>query len=204
MSKREKITTLYSRNGIRITKTDNIQNGNFTFGEFTRQEKLENFIANNKTGNYVTVKHESPLGFYYYTRKFESIEYKKPKYVEYKKYVICLYDKKYELEYPIGYFNGNEYQKINVDFRPWDVCPGYKGIPDNMIIVLLREANKFLDILFEYKNNIKMKLSFNDYRKNIMIDLFGYENGPKIQPNNIKILSHGFDLKESFRKRKEI
>ena len=72
MSKREKITTLYSRNGIRITKTDNIQNGNFVFGEFTRQEKLENFIANNKTGNYVTVKHESPLGFYYYTRNIIS------------------------------------------------------------------------------------------------------------------------------------
>ena len=36
-----------------------------------------------------------------------------------------------------------------------------------------------------------------------MVDLFGYEDGPKIQPNDIKILAHGFDLKESFRKRKE-
>ena len=36
-----------------------------------------------------------------------------------------------------------------------------------------------------------------------MKDLFGDEKGPSTNYNDIKILSHGFDLKESFRKRKE-
>ncbi len=87
--------------------------------------------------------------------------------------------------------------------RPWDILPGYKGMPDNMINILIKEANRFIDLIFEYKNTFELSLTPEQYRKSIMIDLFGYEDGPKIQPNNIKILSHGFDLKESFRKRKE-
>jgi len=43
----------------------------------------------------------------------------------------------------------------------------------------------------------------NDIRKEVLMDLFGDENGPTINYNDIKILSHGFDLKQSFRKRKE-
>lgn len=31
---------------------------------------------------------------------------------------------------------------------------------------------------------------------------FGYEDGPKVQPNDIKILSHGFDLKNHLEKEK--
>lgn len=78
--------------------------------------------------------------------------------------------------------------------RPWDILPGYTGMPDNMIDALVKEANNFIDICEPYNKEI---------RKEIMTDLFGYPDGPKIQPNNIKILAHGFDLKTSFRKDKE-
>ena len=40
-------------------------------------------------------------------------------------------------------------------------------------------------------------------KKSVMKDLFGNEKGPSVNYNDIKILSHGFDLKQSFRKRKE-
>ena len=40
----------------------------------------------------------------------------------------------------------------------------------------------------------------DDIRKEVLRDLFGDENGPTINYNDIKRLSHGFDLKTSFRK----
>ena len=44
-----------------------------------------------------------------------------------------------------------------------------------------------------------------DVKKQVMIDLFGDDKGPEglINYNDLKIEAHGFDLKESFRKRKE-
>ena len=206
---REKVTTLYSRNGIRILKTENIQPGykkpQWLFDEKSREEFLENIAYNKEHGEYVEIKHESPLGFYYYTREWKKYNTtdKKPKSVTYKKYIIYLDSKKYELEFPTSYYSNGTKQAINIDMRPWDILPGYKGMPDNMIKVLVQETNKFLDILFEYKNYIQMNSDPNIYKKRIMIELFGYEDGPKVQPNDIKILSHGFDLKQSFRKRKE-
>ena len=37
------------------------------------------------------------------------------------------------------------------------------------------------------------------HKREIFTDLFGYPEGPKYQTNEEKILSHGFDLKTSFR-----
>ena len=207
MSAREKVRTLYSRNGIRIIKTENIHDPRKRWGieKFSRNEKLENAEIRKERGEYIKIKHESPLGFYYTTHEWKNDNSynKKPKNVTYRKYIIWLENTKYELEYPIEYCANDNVQHINVDMRPWDILPGYKGMPDNMINTLIKEANRFIDLIFEYKNTFELSLTPEQYRKSIMIDLFGYEDGPKIQPNNIKILSHGFDLKESFRKRKE-
>lgn len=60
--------------------------------------------------------------------------------------------------------------------RPWDILPGYKGMPDNMINILIKEANRFIDLIFEYKNTFELSLTPEQYCKSIMIDLFGYED----------------------------
>lgn len=211
MSVREKSRTLYSRNGIRIVKTENLQNNSLNkkwcFEKAMRVERLENLPeANKRDGSgYVVKRYESPLGFYYTTTEWVGCDTsKKPKSVTYKKYIIWLDTTKYELEYPTEYSSNNMTQHIDVDMRPWDILPGYNGMPDNMVNALVREINGFIDLLYEYKKSLDgINLTPESYRKLIMIDLFGYEDGPKIQPNDIKILSHGFDLKESFRKRKE-
>lgn len=211
MSVREKSRTLYSRNGIRIVKTENLQNNSLNkkwcFEKAMRVERLENLPeANKRDGSgYVVKRYESPLGFYYTTTEWVGCDTsKKPKSVTYKKYIIWLDTTKYELEYPTEYSSNNMTQHIDVDMRPWDILPGYNGMPDNMVNALVREINGFIDLLYEYKKSLDgINLTPESYRKSIMIDLFGYEDGPKIQPNDIKILSHGFDLKESFRKRKE-
>ena len=211
MSVREKTKTLYSRNGIRIVKTENLQRNirqnvykKWCFEETSRIERLENVEVNNHSGEYVETKHESPLGFYYTTKEWKKYETKIPKSVTYRKYIIWLENSKYELEYPTKYQSNDMVQTINIEMRPWDILPGYTGMPDNMITALVKEANNFIDLLFEYKKSLEgLKLTPEWYGKSIMRDLFGYEDGPKIQPNDIKILAHGFDLKESFRKRKE-
>ena len=211
MSVREKARTLYSRNGIRIVKTENLQNNSLNkkwcFEKAMRVERLENLPeANKRDGSgYVVKRYESPLGFYYTTTEWVGCDTsKKPKSVTYKKYIIWLDTTKYELEYPTEYSSNNMTQHIDVDMRPWDILPGYNGMPDNMVNALVREINGFIDLLYEYKKSLDgLNLTPESYRKSIMIDLFGYEDGPKIEPNDIKILSHGFDLKESFRKRKE-
>ena len=211
MSAREKARTLYSRNGIRIVKTENLQNNSLNrkwcFEKAMRVERLENLPETKKRdgSGYVVKRYESPLGFYYTTTEWVGYDTsKKPKSVTYKKYIIWLDTTKYELEYPTEYSSNNMTQHIDVDMRPWDILPGYNGMPDNMVNALVREINGFIDLLYEYKKSLDgLNLTPESYRKSIMIDLFGYEDGPKIQPNDIKILSHGFDLKESFRKRKE-
>ena len=78
MSKREKLTVLYSRNGIKIQRIDFID-----MTKLSNQQDLNVFVANtittclkSKEDNVEvilgkpawdeTIKHESPLGFYYY------------------------------------------------------------------------------------------------------------------------------------------
>ena len=76
MSVREKARTLYSRNGIRIVKTENLQNNSLNkkwcFEKAMRVERLENLPeANKRDGSgYVVKRYESPLGFYYTTTEW--------------------------------------------------------------------------------------------------------------------------------------
>ena len=215
---REKQTILYSRNGIRIVKTENFNNIlNDYFRTFTKQEVIVRssdnpvnpnyrYKYNNKNTNYIIETKQSKLGFYYTKKKFISHSNTDNQHNDgisayYRHYEIAFGDTKYELIYPIELDYKGIIQKIDVEMRPWDILPGYTGIPDNMIDVLVKQVQNFIDLLDEHK--LILKNYDKDYRKIIMIDLFGYEDGPKIQSNNIKILSHGFDLKESFRKRKE-
>lgn len=193
---REKTTVLYSRNGIRFVKIENIKTivsqPQFKCGKY--EHALGKISPKQKWRDKEKVRYKSKLGFYYFKDEYIDENESDNKRSLIKKYSIQIGSTKYEFEYPIEYINKYDVQKINIDFRPWDILPEYGGMPDNMITALVKEANNFIDIC---ENN------GHQIRKEMMIDLFGYEDGPKIQLNNIKILAHGFDTKESFRKRKE-
>lgn len=193
-----KTKIFYSRNGIKYYKMENVDKippKNPRVDSKVRIHALDQIQQNNKHSHYSyeTKKYESKLGFYYYKREYHnSIKVEKKCTIKF--FDIQLGSTEYHFEYPIDYTRNGETQKINIEMRPWDILPGYTGMPDNMIDALVKEANNFIDICEPYNKEI---------RKEIMTDLFGYPDGPKIQPNNIKILAHGFDLKTSFRKDKE-
>lgn len=97
---------------------------------------------------------------------------------------------------------------IGVDKRPWEIVPGDEGLNDNMIQSLLSDVN----LMFQFSSDNKIKTYSNRSNSNLPIselkdmvymNLFGRKDGIKFQTDSEKIVSHGFDLKESFRKGKE-
>ena len=235
MSRKEKSTVLYSRNGIRIDKTEFIDMTKLInqkdLGILIKTVVKLNLKKKNTKVEIIpakkawteTITRESKLGFYYY----QTIEHKAeaPKIINhdkydsatYKKLVFKFADKRYEMIYPINCGGIS----INRETRPWDLLPGTTGIEDHFITDLYREVIKFFNICEDERIGYQIKPTqygfgsskkatyaedmswVNNVRKEVLIDLFGDEKGPTINYNDIKILSHGFDLKQSFRKRKE-
>ena len=85
---------------------------------------------------------------------------------------------------------------------------------DSFITALLEEVTNIIECtkikqeieLEQPKRNRSLGSEEHHYAGNlgevkrlIFTDLFGYPGGPKYQTDNEKILSHGFDLKTSFR-----
>jgi len=233
MSRKEKNTILYSRNGIKIERTDFID-----MTKIFNHKDLNTLVINDviqslkkKEDNVEVIKgtpawdetitRKSKLGFYYYETIHHEAKKQKVIYhnsgATFKKLVFKFSDKRYEMQYPIKCGDIS----INKETRPWDILPGYKGIEDHFITDLYKEVIKFFTICEDEKIKYQIRPSiygFNgsqeakysedmkwveEVRKEVLKDLFGDENGPSINYNDIKILSHGFDLKESFRKRKE-
>lgn len=230
MSRKEKKTCLYSRNGIKIERTDFID-----VSKFDNQKNMglcvkTTFVSTPSSGKKVLIKgsparteiikKESPLGFYYYQkRNYGATE---DRYVTdsitYVKYTVKYRTSRYEFTYPIKYND----VKISAETRPWDILPGYKGMPDHFITALHNEINKMLNVWKDegirlllkersysmWDGWIDAKISDNTSwitkeRENIFWDMFRNSDGPSINYNDIKIESHGFDKKVSFRKRKE-
>lgn len=136
----------------------------------------------------------SPLGFYYYKDASETANYKK--YEDNgirEKYMISFKGGYYELSY-ISSFNGTQ---IGHETRPWDLSGN--GMPDHFIKDLEKVINGIIDYMIENKYDNE---SVQEFKTKVFIDLFGSVDGVKTQTNDNKILSHGFDLKTSFRKRK--
>lgn len=233
MSRKEKATILYSRNGIKIEKVEFIDMTKLinhkdlgilvktTVDQRLKRDSKVEVIPAKKAWK-ETITRTSKLGFYYYEIKEHKAEPQKiinhDKYdaATYNKLVFKFDDKRYELIYPIKCGDVS----INKETRPWDLLPGTNGIEDHFITDLYKEVIKFFDICEDEK--IRYQISparygylktdavyakdmgwVNDVRKEVLIDLFGDEKGPSVNYNDIKILSHGFDLKQSFRKRKE-
>lgn len=235
MSKKEKLTILYSRNGIKITKTEFIDMTKFSnqrdVGNLVKTSITQNIKKDNDNIEVIpakkawkeTITRISKLGFYYYeikehkAEKQKIIDHNKFGTATYKKLVFKFNDKKYELIYPIKCGEVS----INKETRPWDLLPGTNGIEDHFITDLYKEVIKFFDICEDERIGYQISPAsygyngsreavyakdmswVDDIRKEVLRDLFGDENGPSVNYNNINILRHGFDLKQSFRKRKE-
>lgn len=235
MSRKEKATILYSRNGIKIEKVEFIDMTKLinhkdlgilvkTTVDLSLKKKNSSVeIIPEKKAWTETIKRESKLGFYYYqiiehkAEQRKIINHDKYNGATYKKLVFKFDDKRYEMIYPIKCGDIS----INRETRPWDLLPGTTGIEDHFVADLYKEVIKFFDICEDERIRYQIKAPsyswngskeaeyakdiswVNDVRKEVLKDLFGDENGPTINYNDIKILSHGFDLKQSFRKRKE-
>lgn len=167
----------------------------------------------------VTRKLESPLGFYYYKEEWvteETEEETKNPHVSLCEIKLVGKKHKYFLSYPISQ-NGI---KVSTETRPWNIVGGYKSLPDHFIQDLYND----LEAIFSELNGdkavvkkgtgewnwvtksytlIKSDESLGQFKKNLYLQLFGNTKGPREQTNSEKILAHGFDLKESFRKPKE-
>lgn len=152
------------------------------------------------------VKCKSPLGFYYYKTVYPSSR------SHCSSATLCLitfWDIKKVTQ--IKYFKNYGDTRVGVDTRPWEVVPESGDMPDHQVQALLKVVTDILTevenskaVIGDYKYGSERKtLSFYDLKKELMVDLFGDIRGPRFQSNEEKILSHGFDLKESFRKRKE-
>lgn len=236
MSRREKSTTLYSRNGIKIERVDYLD-----MTKWYNQRYQDKFIVNdvntslkkkeNKTEVIAAQKawdevitRESKLGFYFYETIHHDAKKQEVKIndkygsANFRIYTFQYENKRFILSYPVSCGDIS----INRETRPWDILPGYKGIVEHFITDLYKEVNKFFEVAEVNRVAYRIKertFGYNgtpeaytqdmswiyDIKKKVMIDLFGDEKGPEalINYNDIKIEAHGFDLKESFRKRKE-
>lgn len=137
---------------------------------------------------------ESPLGFYYNSMEEVEYEVETPvsSKIQYHVVYVYLYDHYYTIRYPVS-CNG---VKIGFDARPWDICIGDMSMMENFIKAL----NKILDEIFVSAAPIK---GIARTKEKVYTEVFGNTKGYSTVDNEIKIISHGFDPKESFRKVKK-
>ena len=144
---------------------------------------------------YETVVKESPLGFYY--KAVEAVKYEEEAKVGVRVYyhtvVITTYHTSYRIKYPVSCND----VKIGFDARPWDIVIGDMTMQEHFIKAL----QKVLDDIFVRAVPIK---HWERTKEKMYTELFGNPKGYTTLDNDIKIVSHGFDPKESFRKRKMV
>ena len=209
---KEKKITYFSRNGVRITKTlyvDMTKETNKRVNGHAEVSLTSQVIEKGNPGvkekEYdEVIRKPSKLGFWYNKTIHHASRLvgKEPdKEAEILRVSLLSDGTRYDLEYPKTY-NG---VSLGVEARPWDLLPGYQGMPGHFVDDLYKEVTQFFDTV----ESLALDLSGGHYsgwhelRKEVMKDFFGPTGKPEIQPNDIKILSHGYDLRESFRKRKE-
>lgn len=174
----------------------------YRYGDVNKTEP--NKILN--IGKNKVVRKESPLGFYYYSRVFPEEHTILPMLKTYSIELICG-NTLYGITYPISYNNNS----IGTDLRPWQISPTDKSIHDHFVMDLYKLLDDILHkfdktggdlpyIYRRYSENTYMDKSIGDIKVILYTDLFGNPKGPRYQTNEEKIVSHGFDLKTSFRK----
>lgn len=163
------------------------------------------------------IRAKSPLGFYYDKTVYEDdYAYTKSTAIEKHTYSFYLPDKHYVLTFYVSYMGTH----VSYEQRPWEIADNV-SIGEHYIFDLLKEIdNIYLEMNSVKKKNLyelpdtedtnrwgmygsrynKYKYNDSTIKSNLYKDLFGDAKGPKFQTNDEKILSHGFDLKTSFRK----
>lgn len=210
--------TLFNKNHILFDVYDtNIHQQSYIILEkqHNTSNKTDFSYKKPKKQTFEIVRTKSPLGFYYdkiiYNTE-QSSRSNDSRNTYMKIWTFYIGSKTYKLSYYVEY-NGTH---VNQEIRPWDICEGDKSMPDHYVNALLTELNNmFADIKVLKSKDIldtssyevsswnrfnKYNIKDNDKKREIFTDLFGYPEGPKYQTNEEKILSHGFDLKTSFRK----
>ena len=209
---KEKKLTYFSRNGVRIVKTlyvdmtkdsNKRENGCINVTLTTQTIEKGNPGVKEKAHDEI-IRRASKLGFWYnkIVHHGDRVIGQEPDKNAVIMGISLLRDgTRWTMEYPKS-FNG---VNLGIDARPWDLLPGYQGMPGHFVNDLYRETTKFLDSVEGLGGSFHSlhHSNWDEVRRDVMKDLFGPTGKPEIQPNDIKILSHGFDLKESFRKRKE-
>lgn len=171
---------------------------------------------------YQEVRVKSPLGFYYSKKvivnqkteeKRDPFAVTKMEGTEYMLWKIWVDPTSYwTLQYPIRHCNN----MVGTETRPWELIDT-NGMDDKWVNVLFSEVEKLINICRDNKIQ-RLSESYNYHentttytlvggleydRQKMYKELFGNEKGPRYMTNEEKILAHGFDLKESFRKPKE-
>lgn len=196
MAKKSVKTTLFNKNHITITKESNMKNV-ITYVDVRNIITYEkNFIPREKQ----IIKCESPLGFYY---NKETYIQKNNNYSNLRVIEVILSSEKYIISYLLHY-NQNS---ISNSLRPWDVCENEKSMQEHFIFTLKEIIDKILNIAEENKLVIKTNYpyekqdnkAFKWLKDTLYIELFGSTKGIRFQTDKEKIISHGFDLKTSFR-----
>ena len=190
--------TLFNKNHINITN-ESYESGYPSYCEVN----CKTTVSQNKhwwCDPYIVETKESPLGFYY-TKKKKRAE----NYLENRLNEIVVYfssGEKYNIVYYVTYNSNN----IGIDKRPWEIADE-KSMQEHFIYDL---KNVIDSILERIKTEKRIKITNNSYstdfiqlKNMIYTDLFGDKNGIRFQTDSEKIMSHGFDLKYSFRKEKE-
>ena len=190
-------TILFNKNHVKVTSNGrygtNAESERINFTYFRHSLQGKGMTITVKREKWEDVVKESPLGFFYISNQKVAYEKEVPVNVDamFHKITIYLKYKTYQIEYPISCND----VKVGFDARPWDICIGDLSMQEHFIKAL----KKILDDIFVSAAHIKQ---CERTKEKVYTELFGSVNGYSTLSNEIKILSHGFDLKESFRKRK--
>lgn len=190
-------TILFNKNHVKVTTNGrsgaHAETERINFGYYHSSLKGKGMTITVKKEKWENVVKESPLGFFYISNQKVEYEEEVPMNVNavFHRVSVDLKFKTYQIEYPVSCGD----VKVGFDARPWDICVGDLSMQEHFIKAL----KKILDDIFVSAAHIKQS---ERTKEKVYTELFGSPNGYSTLSNEIKILSHGFDLKESFRKRK--
>ena len=212
---REKEKTLFNKNHITIKLYENRQyiHGNTSKTIVTGGEAVTRDTYGDDYEK-VKVKKISKLApFYYEVEKYVKKSKNTNVYSSGSKQMVTYISAGSNSEYEIKYYVAYGDTEISHETRPWDVYPGDSVFEEHFITDLEKVLKEIFlsvnidSIDFHSDDYLKIRYQIKENGANVRIqimkDLFDDKDGYKKQTNESKILSHGFDLKESFRKRKE-
>ena len=219
---REKIKHIFNKNHIEIFTIENPEIPIPKWPAFERVSANSYSYSHNYGWNqkdeYKIVKKESKLGFYYYSKVKVHQPGKTFSGAISRTIVTFPMPGEKNMYYQLKYVTQYDDNKIGKEdgLRPWDIYPGDKNFPDNMLEGLIKDVNEFFAIAeiscsdfyntssrYYYTKEDKSTISVKAVKNQVFTELFGNPNGPRFQTDLEKILSHGFDPKYSFRKDKE-